>query len=56
MTATVAHVNRSNLYHSIAEVRETDETRIARLDMWGSVIVTFLLVGGLNLIRAIFAS
>jgi len=52
----VARVNRSDLYHSIAEVRVINEARVARLDLWGSVAVTFLLVGGLNLIRALFAN
>jgi hypothetical protein len=56
MTTTVAKVNRSDLYHSIAEIRVINEVRIARLDIWGSVIVTFLFVGGINLIRAIFAN
>ncbi len=56
MTTMVGRVHRSDLYHSIADIRVINEARVARRDLWGSVTVTFLLVGVMHLIRALLAN
>lgn len=53
MSIVTAKVNRSNFYHTIATTKPTNDARIAKLDVWGSVIVAVLLVGVLNFMRLV---
>jgi len=55
MSIVSAKVNRSEFYNTIATLRPANNARIAKLDMWGSVLVAILFVGVLNFMRCIFA-
>jgi len=51
MSILTAKVHRSEFYNTIATIRPANGARIAKLDIWGSVIVAVLLVGILNFMR-----
>jgi len=53
MTTVVGKVNRSGLYHSIATTEPVNDTREARFDEWGCVIVGVLLVCLVDLMRLV---
>ena len=53
MSTVTAKVNRSEFYHTIATIRPVNGARVAKLDVWGSVIVAVLLVGILNFMRLV---
>jgi len=51
MSILTAKVNRSEFYNTIATIKPVNRAQTAKLDIWGSVVVAFLLVGILNLMR-----
>ncbi len=53
MRTGTAKVNRSEFYQTIATIRPVNGARIAKLDIWGSVIVAVLLVGIVNFMRLV---
>jgi hypothetical protein len=55
VTRIASKINRSRLYHLLNTINPVNHKRIARLDAYGGLIVTGLLLVLLNLLR-FFAS
>lgn len=51
MKTLVSKVRRSGFYYLMTPTASVNEARKARSDIWGTVIVLVLLVGGLALVR-----
>jgi hypothetical protein len=55
MKTVVNKVKRSGVYYLMTTVASTDETRSARSDTWGTLVVVLLLLGVVGLMRLVLS-
>ncbi len=53
MKTVVNKVKRSGVYYLMTTVAATDQTRSARADTWGALVVVLLLLGIVGLMRLV---
>jgi hypothetical protein len=53
MKTVVNKVKRSGVYYLMTTVASSDQTRSARSDTWGTLVVVLLLLGVVSLMRLV---